>query len=186
VQFAADPSIQLWKEHYCDSDFERCVRYQKSLQGQVVPLNLLPNGKEIAVATDDHSRGIHALFNAIQKNRLPMIKAFLKTKMSSEKVENAEGVTPLMYAASLGHYDIVKFFLENGCNPHHKNQRGETALMIAEKTQQSDCAEIIRSYMSKTKAYAEDEPEVTEKASHSTVLGRVLGFLRGSSPEIAK
>ena len=191
VQFAADPSIELWKTHYCDGDYKRCVRYERSLKGQVVPLNLLPNGKEIVIATDDYSRGIHALFNAIQKNRLPMVKAFLKTKMSSEKVENSEGVTPLMYAASLGHFEIVKFFLEHDCNPHHKNRKGERALEMAEQAGHDVCADILRHYMAKI-------PEGDEVVSHAVeintkdndakagVLSRVLGFLRGSSPEVAK
>jgi len=186
VQFAADPSIELWKTHYCDGDYKRCVRYERSLKGQVVPLNLLPNGKEIVIATDDYSRGIHALFNAIQKNRLPMVKAFLKTKMSSEKVVNAEGITPLMYAAGLGHYDIVKFFLEHDCNPHHKNRKGERAVEMAEQAGHKKCAEILQRYMNKTSAVEEVENHEVVAETKVGVMSRVLGFLRGSSPEIAK
>ncbi|MFO7602238.1 MAG: ankyrin repeat domain-containing protein [Gammaproteobacteria bacterium] len=192
VQFAADPSIVLWKTHYCDSDYKRCVRYERSLTGQSVPLNLLPNGKEVVIEVDEYNRGIHALFNAITKNRLSMVKTFLKTKMSSEKVVNAEGVTPLMYAASLGHYDIVQFFLENNCNPHHISKKGETALIMAEQAGHTRCAEILREYMAKTTPPAKDAAiqapaeVVASRAGQpehkSGMLGRVLGFLRGSKP----
>ena len=131
VQFAADPSIQLWKTHYCDSDYKRCARYALALQGKAVPLTLLPNGKQIETAMSDEDRGLHALFNAIQKDRMHMVKAFVKTKVTSSKVANTEGVTPVMYAASLGRTDIMRFFLEHGCNPHHRSNKGETALELA-------------------------------------------------------
>ena len=89
VQFAADPSIQLWKTHYCDSDYKRCARYALALQGKAVPLTLLPNGKQIETAMSDEDRGLHALFNAIQKDRMHMVKAFVKTKVTSSSLRSA-------------------------------------------------------------------------------------------------
>lgn len=111
--------------------------------------------------------------------------------MSSEKVENAEGVTPLMYAASLGHYDIVKFFLEHDCNPHHKSRKGQTAMEMAQAAGHADCAEILREYMAKVPDVPEVQQKETPREVESDVkaagmLSRVLGFLRGTSPEIAK
>lgn len=187
VQFAADPSIQLWKTHYCDSDFSRCARFKLSLRGQTVPLHLLPNGKQIEVEMSEEDRALHALFNAIQKNRLPMVKAFLKTKVTSSMVANAEGITPVMYAASLGRDEIMQFFLEHGCNPHHRNRKGETALDIATAAGQAQCGEILREYMRKVAPPGETQtnPDTMQTPQRGALMGRILGFLRGNRPENA-
>lgn len=189
VQFAADPSIQLWKTHYCDSDYKRCARYALSLQGKAVPLTLLPNGKQIATAMSDEDRGLHALFNAIQKNRLPMVKAFMKTKVTTSKVANSDGVTPVMYAASLGRTEIMRFFLENGCNPHHRSNKGQTALEVAAGAGHQDCVDILREFMAKVPPPSEAETVVMESndpaPSRGALMGRILGFLRGHKPEAA-
>jgi ankyrin repeat protein len=187
VQFAADPSIALWKTHYCDSDFKRCARFALSLQGKAVPLTLLPNGKEIETAMSDEDRGLHALFNAIQKNRLPMVKAFVKTKVTSSKVTNAEGITPVMYAASLGRAEIMQYFLEHGCNPPHRSSKGETALELAAGAGHQDCVEILRTFMRKVPPPTEQlemtESESSKAPPRGALMGRILGFLRGNKPE---
>ena len=187
VQFAADPSIQLWKTHYCDSDYKRCARYALSLQGKAVPLTLLPNGKQIETAMSDEDRGLHALFNAIQKDRMHMVKAFVKTKVTSSKVANTEGVTPVMYAASLGRTDIMRFFLEHGCNPHHRSNKGETALELAAGAGHQDCVEILRDFMKKVpppnNEAAAMENAGDNAAPRGALMGRILGFLRGHKPE---
>ena len=187
VQFAADPSIKLWKTHYCDNDFKRCARYALALQGKAVPLTLLPNGKTIETAMSDEDRALHALFNAIQKDRMHMVKAFMKTKVTTNKVANTEGVTPVMYAASLGRKDIMQFFLDNGCNPHHRSNKGETALEFAANAGHQDCVNVLREYMRKMPAPNESTPK-SESAGVSTaprgaLMGRILGFLRGHKPE---
>lgn len=46
-------SLRGWRDAYCDSDtgWSACARYQRSLTGQVVPLTLLPNGRDaLAIA----------------------------------------------------------------------------------------------------------------------------------------
>ena len=46
-------SLRGWRDAYCDSDtgWSACARYQRSLSGQVVPLTLLPNGRDaLAIA----------------------------------------------------------------------------------------------------------------------------------------
>lgn len=187
VQFAADPSIKLWKTHYCDSDFKRCARFALSLQGKVVPLTLLPNGKEIEIVMSEEDRGLHALFNAIQKNRMQMVKAFMKTKVTSSKVTNTEGITPVMYAASLGRTEIMQYFLEQGCNPHHRNNKGETALELAAAAGHQDCVDILRNFMRKIpppNEHADGLEEIVDKSTpRGALMGRILGFLRGHKPE---
>ena len=185
VQFAADPSITLWKTHFCDSNFKRCARYALAVQGRPVPLTLLPNGKEIEVAMSDADRGLHALFNAIQKDRMHMIKAFMKTKVTSSKVTNSEGVTPVMYAASLGRTEIMRFFLENGCNPHYRNNKGQTALELAAAAGHQDCVAILRDFMLKVLPPNEDQEAMAASSGkeRGALLGRIMGFLRGHKPE---
>jgi len=187
VQFAADPSIKLWKAHYCDSDYRRCARFQLSLQGKTVPITLLPNGKSIDAVMSDQDRGLHALFNAIHKNRLSMVKAFMKTKFTDSKVSNAEGVTPVMYAASLGRIEIMQFILENGCNPHHRNLKGENALEIAASAGHQDCVELLRSFMRKIPPPSDEtQMELADDVAappRGAMMSRILGFLRGNKPE---
>jgi len=189
VQFAADPSIKVWKTHFCDSDFKRCARFELSLQGKPVPLTLLPNGKQINTAMSDEDRGLHALFNAIQKDRIHMVKAFMKTKVTTGKVVNAEGFTPAMYAASLGRTEIMKAILDQGCNPHHRSNKGETALELAAAAGHQDCVEILRDYMSRVAPPSEESESQElghEKGNQrSALMGRILGFLRGHKPEAA-
>jgi hypothetical protein len=46
--FVFEASLSLWKRSYCFDDFERCARYQLSQEGQDVPLQLLPNGRQLS------------------------------------------------------------------------------------------------------------------------------------------
>ncbi len=43
----ASSALDYWTQAYCNSDFDRCARYTSLVAGQVVPPNLLPNGKKI-------------------------------------------------------------------------------------------------------------------------------------------
>ena len=42
-------SLKVWQTYYCEGAFDRCERYKRASRGLVVPQNLLPNGKELAV-----------------------------------------------------------------------------------------------------------------------------------------
>lgn len=44
-QFKLSDSLAIWKLRYCEDDFERCARYQRTQLAQPVPVNLLPNGQ---------------------------------------------------------------------------------------------------------------------------------------------
>jgi hypothetical protein len=41
--------LYQWKVSFCNSDtnWESCARFRRSMSGEPVPINLLPNGKEI-------------------------------------------------------------------------------------------------------------------------------------------
>lgn len=40
-------ALKIWQTFYCDGKYETCLRYQRSLKGEKVAPNLLPNGKEL-------------------------------------------------------------------------------------------------------------------------------------------
>jgi hypothetical protein len=42
--FSLAGALATWKTNYCSADYARCERYQRALQGRVVPNNLMPNG----------------------------------------------------------------------------------------------------------------------------------------------
>jgi len=78
VQFAMNPALELWKISYCKSrDYNRCVRFKKSLAGLPIPLTLLPNGVTIT-ETQSENIGSASLFNAIVKHQTNMIKSLLR------------------------------------------------------------------------------------------------------------
>lgn len=41
--------LNIWKLEYCERDYERCTRYQKSLRGEAAPDDMLPNGETISL-----------------------------------------------------------------------------------------------------------------------------------------
>jgi hypothetical protein len=46
-------ALKIWQTFYCDSQHENCLRYQRSLKGEKVPPNLLPNGKVLDLRVED-------------------------------------------------------------------------------------------------------------------------------------
>lgn len=42
-------TLGVWKAMYCQSNFEGCARLELTLAGEVVPWNLLPNGKKLDI-----------------------------------------------------------------------------------------------------------------------------------------
>jgi hypothetical protein len=186
VRFAADPSIEIWKKHFCSSDFQKCTRYDMSLKGMSIPLDMLPNGKRIATDLNSADVGLNTLFNAIKKDRLPMVQAILRVKIINEDLSNSAGVGPAMFAASLGRKELLEFFLSKGCNPHKTCKEGKTALDYALENGHADCAEIIKGYVHKTPVPA---PVASEKETKMTgspsLFDRLFGFLRGQNNKAA-
>ncbi len=162
AQFAMEPSLQLWKQRYCASEYEKCARYQLALEGQSVPLALLPNGRRVKQRSKEQISAV-ALFNAILKQRVSMVKSMLKVGLPSERMASSDGMTLLMASASVGNTELVELMLENGCNPYAKNLKGETALDISLRSGFSDCAVLIESALS-VKSVEEYEIQHTSSA----------------------
>ena len=148
AQFAMEPSLAVWKQHFCDSEFTKCVRYQLSLKGEAVPLTLMPNGKMLeAKLKSKEEMGGTALFNAILKGRVSMVKSMFASKMTSAQVTTSDGSTPLMAAASVGNLEMINILLAAGCNPFNINKNGLNALAVAEQKDFSDCIKAIKDFM---------------------------------------
>lgn len=186
AQFAMDPALQVWKSHYCDGDYNSCARYNLSKTGKAVPLSLLPNGKQVQIKERSQAEmSATALFNAIQKNRLPMVKSMISTSSASVNVTSSGGISPLMLAVNLGHKEIVDALLEKGANPFIKNAEGNTARDIANLKNFAEIAMAIELHMAKNPSLADKATSAvvtsTEEAEEEDVKS-VVGFLKKLNP----
>lgn len=141
-QFALNPALKVWQIHYCEGEHTRCARYQLSLEGKTIPLNLLPNGKRVETPRSSSAYGAAALFNAILKDRAHMVDSLLRTGVNVD-TRNAEGMTPLMAAASIGNPTIIRQLLAKGSDLHATNLHGASAYDIAMHAMHSEAAEVI-------------------------------------------
>ncbi|MCK4865492.1 MAG: ankyrin repeat domain-containing protein [Gammaproteobacteria bacterium] len=183
AQFAMEPALAVWKQHYCDGDFTKCARYQIGLKGSVVPLTLMPNGKMIErKAKTKEELGGTALFNAILKGRASMVKSMFASKMSSVQVISSDGSTPLMAAVSIGNLEIVNILLEAGCNPFKTNDNNINALMVAEKKNFPDCAQVIKNFMEANPELKGQATEATNNIEVEDEIKGVVSFLKKLNP----
>lgn len=179
-QFAAEPALKIWKQHFCESNFKKCARYQLALTGKTAPLELLPNGKELTVSRSKEEISINVLFNAIQKNRIGMVQSIFNSKISSGSIRNSAGITPLMFAAEIGSLEMVNLLIQLGCSPHAKNNAGKNPLQVAEQNSHDECADAIRAAMEKTPAgQANKTPAMSDEEER---MSHVVKFLSKFNP----
>lgn len=183
AQFAMEPSLRLWKQRYCMGDYEQCARYQLALEGKSVPLALLPNGRRVKQRSKEQISSA-AIFNAILKQRVPMVRSMLKTGMPSERIVTSDGMTPLMASASVGNVELVEIMLEHGCNPHAKNTKGETAVEIAQRSKFEDCVKMIEKAQAamSEEEYESKRAESTDAEEDESSVSGVISFLKKLNP----
>jgi hypothetical protein len=182
AQFAADSSLKLWKQHYCEGIFDQCARYQLSLEGKPVPLTLLPNGKMVERRSKEQISA-SALFNAIQKQRVGVVRSLIKTGMSSFELKTEEGLTPLMASVSAGNLELVNMMLEYGCDPYATNREGKRAIDMASDMGFVEGVETLQEYMNDhppVKSATKTSTETTESVEPE--INEVVGFLRRFNP----
>lgn len=156
AQFALNPALRIWQQHYCDGEYTRCARYQMSLKGEAVPLNLLPNGQRITAPRNEAAYGAVALFNAITKDRIAMVESLLRTNVDIN-VRSQDGTTPLMAAVLLGNQKMVELLINKGADVAAQNAEGKTAASIAAQRGHEAIATMLRNYRY--------QPQVTAAAS---------------------
>lgn len=144
TQFALNPALQVWQAHYCQGEYQRCVRFQMSLRKETVPLNLLPNGSKVELPRSDNDYNATALFSAILKSRVPLLGSLLKSGIDVN-VRNSDGMTPLMAAASTGNLEIIRLLLAKNANTSMTNNLGETAAAIATRSGHPQAATLLMS-----------------------------------------
>jgi hypothetical protein len=190
AQFAMEPSLKLWKQHFCEGEYTKCVRYQYALEGKPVPITLLRNGKMLnQKVRDKEELGGTALFNAIYKGRVPMVRSMIKTKVSDTAIVGPDGMTPLMAAASIGNLELTNLFLEFGCNPYNRRNDEKRAVDIARQGGFSDCADAIQGYMDQHPEKQAEASTLTAQVSSEVAetdekeeMKNVVSFLRKLNP----
>lgn len=141
-QFALNPALQVWQTHYCHGDYQGCVRFQMSCRNESVPLNMLPNGTKVELPRSSTDYGATALFNAILKTRTHMIGSLFKHGVDVN-VQNSDGMTPLMAAASTGNLPITRLLLAEGAATDTLNNFDETARDIALRYGHKELAKVL-------------------------------------------
>ncbi len=180
---AMESALLLWKKHYCEGDFKKCHRYTLSLEGKSIPLTLLPNGKMLEKRTSNEINAA-ALFNAIEKKRVPVVKSILKLSLDKSTLRTSDGLTPLMAATLAGSEEIVKIVLEFGCNPWAKTRNGKTALDYAISSGNRVCEDLIRAELSSTSEedFKQSNRAASGKQTEEDEISFVKSFLRKINP----
>lgn len=166
TQFALNPALQVWQLHYCQGDFQRCVRFQMSLRKELVPLNLLPNGSKVELPRSDNDYNATALFSAILKSRVPLLGSLLKSGIDVN-VRNTDGMTPLMAAASTGNLEIIRLLLAKNANAAATNKLGENPAAIALRSGHPQAASLLSAH--------KGSPEKAAPAQTGGWLSRLMG-----------
>jgi ankyrin repeat protein len=73
---------------------------------------------------------------AISKGETEIVRKFIE--YGADVNERSNGMTPLMIAARYNNVEIIKMLLDNGADATLKNDRGFTALKLAESSKASD------------------------------------------------
>lgn len=181
AQFAADASLKLWKQHYCEGLYDQCARYRLALEGKPVPLTLLPNGKMVERRSREQISA-SALFNAIQKQRVGVVRSLIKTGMSSFELKTEDGLTPLMASVAVGNPELVELMLEYGCNPHTTNREGKRAIDMAKEAGFADCQAILHKFMAANPPQQAAAPIEKPADEPEPEMKEVVGFLRRLNP----
>ncbi len=64
-------------------------------------------------------------------------------------IEQLDGYrrTPLLWAAEMGHLEIVELLLKHGADPQAKDRRGRTAAVLAAENGKHEVAALLRTYL---------------------------------------
>ena len=146
VQFALNPALEIWKSAYCNGDFKSCVRYESARMGQLVSLSLLPNGKKIKINRSQDELATTALFNCIEKNRLPMARSLIKTVGVDINACNVEGTTALMAAVEFGSIEMIELLLSFRPDMSLVNMHGQSAYDLALEKKDPARIELLAGY----------------------------------------
>jgi ankyrin repeat protein len=83
------------------------------------------------------------LMIASQQGNEELIKTMLLLNSDIVHDVDKRGDSPLMFASSEGHINVVKMLLNHGANVNHTNKFGETSLMFAAWDLHVDCVKEL-------------------------------------------
>ncbi|HEX8270656.1 MAG TPA: ankyrin repeat domain-containing protein [Flavobacterium sp.] len=81
------------------------------------------------------------LCRAISKGDTEIVRKFVEYGIDVN--ERSNGMTPLMIAARYNHVEIIKILVDNGADVNAKNDRGFTALQLAQSSNASAAAAYL-------------------------------------------
>ncbi|KAH7443234.1 hypothetical protein KP509_02G026800 [Ceratopteris richardii] len=100
----------------------------------------------ILAGRDIFSSDLH-VFSTLQfaarHGNIEVIKKILEQKKFDVNLQDTSGFTPAMVAAQEGHMEAFRLLLHAGASIGLKNERGETALMLADKSGNKDECERV-------------------------------------------
>lgn len=85
------------------------------------------------------------------------------------------GVTALMYAATYGHFDVVKTLIESSADVNMKSKYGETALMIAAR---DGTVEVVKALIDAGAEVNAKNDEGKTALDYSSTFGRIRWVLK--------
>ncbi|HNM05076.1 MAG TPA: ankyrin repeat domain-containing protein [Leptospiraceae bacterium] len=123
-----------------------------------------------------HSESISDLFNAVREGGLEKVKNVAGRGADLNSVDSA-GWTPVLYAASGNHRDILEFLIQNGADPEYQSEGKKiTALMISSEKGYLDTAEVLVSVSSKylTDSEGKNALHFAAAGGHTDILSLIL------------
>nr|HNI26080.1 ankyrin repeat domain-containing protein [Leptospiraceae bacterium] len=123
-----------------------------------------------------HSESISDLFNAVREGSLEKVKNVAGRGADLNSVDSA-GWTPVLYAASGNHRDILEFLIQNGADPEYQSEGKKiTALMISSEKGYLDTAEVLVSVSSKylTDSEGKNALHYAAAGGHTDILSLIL------------
>lgn len=90
------------------------------------------------------SDGDTALKGAATTGELEAVRVLIELGADPNRPAGILGTPPLMCAAEMGHADVVAHLLRSGANPAATNNKGQTALMMAERNGHGEIAALLR------------------------------------------
>lgn len=89
----------------------------------------------------------HVIYDAVRMNNLLMVEYLVKSRNVDINIkDNAYGNTPLLWAVTLGSYDVTKWLIENGADLNVLNNEGKSAYDLAKKYEHLEIINLLNSY----------------------------------------
>jgi len=82
------------------------------------------------------------IYDAIRANDLAAVQAFVKQGVNVND-KDAEGKTPLHYAAAYGNKELVQFLIDQGADVKAKDSRGRTPMSVASQMGNTLAEEVL-------------------------------------------